>query len=70
MTTDDAADRHDLKNQLGIVLGFAQIVLGGMGPDGPWRAELLEIQKAANAALDLLARRAAQSNPEDTLRDG
>jgi signal transduction histidine kinase len=48
--------RHDLRNQLGIVLGFAEVLLAGAAEDDPSRADLEEIQRAAQAALELVER--------------
>ena len=53
---NDEMDRHDFKNQLGIILGFSEILLAEAAPDDPRRPDLEEIQRAAVAALDLLAR--------------
>jgi signal transduction histidine kinase len=52
MPTEKA--RHDFKNQLGIILGFSEILLGEADPDDPRRPDLEEIRKAAATALDLL----------------
>lgn len=54
MSTDK--DRHDFKNQLGIILGFSSILLGDAAANDPRRGDFEEIHKAATAALDLLAR--------------
>ena len=53
--TDDA-NRHDFKNQLGIILGFSEILLAEAAADEPRHGDLEDIHKAATAALDLLAR--------------
>jgi signal transduction histidine kinase len=53
---DDDKSRHDFKNQLGIILGFAELLLAEAAADDPRRGDLEEIHKAATAALDLLAR--------------
>lgn len=45
---------HDLRNQLGVILGFCDLVLDHPAP-AAMRADLLEIRKAAVAALALLA---------------
>ena len=47
--------RHDLKNQLGIVLGYSEMVLEDLDPANPMRADVEEILKAARQALTLLA---------------
>jgi signal transduction histidine kinase len=52
---------HDVSNQLSIILGFSALLLGGM-PDGdPRRADLLEIEKAAQAALRLVTQSLLQA---------
>lgn len=48
--------RHDLKNQLGIVLGFSELLQNEMDPASPHCADLAEIQAAAQRALDLVGR--------------
>ncbi|MFA5907284.1 MAG: hypothetical protein WC815_00750 [Vicinamibacterales bacterium] len=55
MMPDDEKHRHDFKNQLGIILGFADVLLTDISPDDARRADVEEIQKAASAALALLA---------------
>jgi hypothetical protein len=45
---------HDLKNQLGIVLGFSELLLGDLSHADPRRADIQEIHTAACRALDLL----------------
>jgi signal transduction histidine kinase len=47
--------RHDLKNQLGIVIGFAELLLNEMEPADGHRADLQEIHTAARRALELLS---------------
>jgi signal transduction histidine kinase len=46
---------HDLKNQLGIVLGFSELLLNELEPGSAHRADLEEIHTAAQRALDLVA---------------
>ena len=48
--------RHDFKNQLAIVRGFAEILLAEAGAGDPRRRDLEEIHKAAVTALELLER--------------
>ena len=52
------ADRfvHDMKNQLGIILGYATMLLHDTAGDDPRRADLQEVRKAADQALRLLDR--------------
>jgi signal transduction histidine kinase len=54
MTGDDKA-RHDFKNQLAIIQGFAEILLSEAATGDPHRRDLEEIHKAALTALSLLA---------------
>ena len=54
--TDDDKRRHDFKNQLAIIRGFAEILLAETAAGDPRRCDLEEIQRAAVTALDLLAR--------------
>lgn len=48
--------QHDLKNQLGIVLGFSELLLNELDPASPHRADVKEIHAAAQRALELLGR--------------
>ena len=54
--TDDDKSRHDFKNQLAIIRGFAEILLAEAEAGDPRRRDLEEIHKAAVTALDLLTR--------------
>ncbi len=47
--------RHDMKNQLGIILGFSELMLGEMGSDDPKRRDVEEIHTAAIRAMELLS---------------
>jgi signal transduction histidine kinase len=47
--------RHDLKNQLGIVLGFSELVLNEMDAADRHRSDVDEIHAAAQRALELLS---------------
>lgn len=47
---------HDLKNLMGVVLGFTEMILRDLDPDDPHRDELLEIKKAGEGAVALAAR--------------
>jgi signal transduction histidine kinase len=46
--------RHDLKNHLGIVLGFSELLLARLDPDNPIRVDVQEIHLAAQRALHLV----------------
>ena len=56
---------HDMKNQLGIVLGFSNLLLDEMTPDDPRRADLDEVRKAGEAALALLNSWNVSTPPEE-----
>lgn len=45
---------HDLKNLLGIIIGYSNLLLDEMSADDPRRADIEEIQKAGNSALALV----------------
>lgn len=49
---------HELKNHLGIILGFAELMIADMPEDDRRRDDLQEIRKAALRALELLTRAA------------
>lgn len=53
--TPTARWRHDVKNQLGIVIGYSELVLQDLDQTSPLRADLEEILKAAQQAMALLA---------------
>ena len=55
MTVDDKC-RHDFKNQLAIIRGFAEIMIAESAAGDPRRHDLEEIHTAAVKALELLAR--------------
>ena len=46
--------RHDMKNQLGIILGFSDLLLQEMDAADVRRADLQEIRTAASRAMSLL----------------
>jgi signal transduction histidine kinase len=56
---------HDFKNQLGIVLGFSELLLAEFAPDNPHRPDIEEIEKAARAAVLLVDRLRAMIPVED-----
>jgi hypothetical protein len=45
---------HKLKNHLGVVVGFAELLLAEFPDDDPRRADMLQIAEAAGAAMALL----------------
>jgi PAS domain S-box-containing protein len=44
---------HDFNNMLGVILGYTELALHGVGPDEPLHADLEKIQKAAKRSADL-----------------
>lgn len=59
--SSDSRWRHDMKNQIGIILGFSELMLSEMAADEPRRQDVEEIRSAATRALELLA---AQPGPK------
>ena len=45
---------HDMKNCLGIVMGFADLLLDEMPPDDTRREDIQEIANAARRAVQLM----------------
>ena len=45
---------HDMKNMLGIIIGYSNLLLEDMAADDPRRPDLDEIRKAGDNALVLL----------------
>jgi len=54
-----------MKNQLGIILGFSELILAEMGPNEPRRADIEEIHTAALRAMDLLSTEAGPKEAGD-----
>jgi signal transduction histidine kinase len=54
--THEEKARHDFKNQLAIIRGFAEILLDDTAPIDPRRRDLEEIHRAAVNALAILDR--------------
>ena len=52
---------HDVSNQLSIILGFSALLLDGMSDTDPRKADLLEIEKAAQAAMRLIKQSLSQA---------
>lgn len=46
--------RHDVKNQLAIILGFSELLLADMPDDDPRRPDLAEIRGATEIAMQLV----------------
>lgn len=65
------ARRHDFKNQLAIIRGFAEILLAEAVTGDPRRSDFEAIRQAASAALDLLAESPAPTrSPSPLASDG
>jgi signal transduction histidine kinase len=47
---------HDMKNYLGIVIGYSNLVLDDMPADDPRRADIEEIRQAGENALAVIER--------------
>ena len=45
---------HDLNNQLAVILNYTSFVLEDTPPEDPRREDLLEIQRAAERARDVV----------------
>ena len=56
--------RHDMKNQLGIVLGFSDLLIQEMDLADARRADLQEIHTAATRAMELIAALPGAAEPE------
>ena len=45
---------HDMRNMLGVILGYANLLLDEMPSDDPRRSDVDEIRRAGESALALL----------------
>ena len=50
----DRAFVHDMKNYLGIVIGYSNLLLEELPPEDPRRTDIDEIRKAGEGAIALL----------------
>lgn len=50
----DPASVHRIKNQLAIIMGFCDLLLGDLADDDPRRADVIQIQTAGRSALNEL----------------
>jgi two-component system cell cycle sensor histidine kinase/response regulator CckA len=57
---------HDLKNHLGIVIGYANLLLDEMPHDDPRRADIDEIRKAGENALAVVEQLRAMPDVDAT----
>jgi signal transduction histidine kinase len=51
---DDRKFAHDMKNLMGIVIGYSNLLLDEMPPEDSRRADLEEIRKAGEQGIVLL----------------
>jgi hypothetical protein len=54
-----------MKNMLGIILGYSNLLLEDMPPDDPRRPDVDEIRKAGEGALELLQKWSAAAPGEE-----
>jgi hypothetical protein len=55
---------HDMKNYLGIVIGYSNLLLEDLPPEDPLRGDVEEVRKAGQSALALLEQWNAASGHE------
>jgi hypothetical protein len=55
---------HQLKNQLGVVVGFAELLLDEFPDDDPRRADMLQIHAAATAAMAMVLALGKREGPD------
>jgi len=60
-----ATFEHDMKNMLGIIIGYSNVLIDDLGPDDPRRPDLEEIRKAGARALALLEEWSAAAPGEE-----
>ncbi len=56
---------HDMKNYLGIVIGYSNLLLEELPPEDPRRMDVDEIRKAGEAAIALVEQWSAGRAVED-----
>jgi signal transduction histidine kinase len=59
--TPAASLRHDVANELAVIIGFTELLLQDAAVDHPWRPDLEAIREAAQRATDLLVEMKAKS---------
>jgi len=57
---------HDMRNMLGIIIGYASLLLDDMPPDDPKRPDVDEIRKAGEGAVALLDNWRAPAHGEES----
>jgi len=45
---------HDIKNHLGIIIGYSSLLLDELPPEDPRRTDIDEIRKAGESAIAIL----------------
>ncbi len=55
---------HEFKNQLSIIVGFCDLLMTTVPPDSQARRDIAQIQRASEAALDLLPELARRLDPD------
>lgn len=58
----DARAKHDFNNQLGIVIGFTQLMLDATPDTDPRREDLLEVLRAAQTCVEMLQEATSQDS--------
>ena len=56
---------HDMKNYLGIVTGYSNLLLDELPPEDPRRSDIDEIRKAGEAAIALVEKWSAAAPGEE-----
>ena len=62
---NDLAFVHDMKNVLGVVVGYANLLLAEIPQGDPKRADVEEILRAGETALELLEQWSAPAPGEE-----
>jgi len=56
---------HDMKNYLGIVIGYSNLLLDELPPEDPRRTDIEEIRNAGEAAAALVERWSAATRGDE-----
>jgi signal transduction histidine kinase len=56
---------HDMKNYLGIIVGYSNLLLEELPPEDPRRPDIDEIRKAGEAAITLMEQWSTASPGDD-----
>jgi two-component system cell cycle sensor histidine kinase/response regulator CckA len=56
--------KHDLKNQLGVILGFSELLLQELDPADARRADIAEIHTAAQRSMEILTQVPASADED------